>query len=352
MTEKVTVEHNGEMITLEVPDGTSDDDIKNFLVGSSTPKSEPVSAMGAYIPGTSGVRDLAKTGMEIGKGAGEAAARAIIAGPVAAYTNNPIRAAAVDLATTAVTGLPLGSAYNAVTSLPAKYQAAKEAMESANAALSKTPGREWEGALAQGQFPPAPNEFRELRNIATKLDPAYSAQLRAALDAGNDPAVKKLLQSAPDALKNDPAFAAQTQKYLSSIPSFGTKAMRVINPVLQGASKVLAPIGAGLEAVQGVNQARQGDYTGAALSGLGAASMFNPAGIIAQPGLSMMQSANENFRRQTPQQQRQSAMSALSGTSPGMAGEYFPQYEPRGDNLNQAIRKKAAERVLGPIAPR
>jgi hypothetical protein len=313
----------------------------------------PVPAAGAYMPGTSGIRDLARTGLEVGKSTGEAAARAVMAGPIAAYSANPIKAAAVDLASTAVTGLPLGSAYNAVKSLPEKYTAAKQAMTDANAALSKTPGSEWQQAYAQGQMPSTPGEFRELRNIATKLDPAYSAQLRAALDAGNDPAVKKLLQSAPDALKNDPAFAAQTQKYLASIPGFGTKAMRVINPVLQGTSKVLAPIGAALETAQGVGQARRGDTTGATLSGMGALSMFNPAGIIAQPGLAMMQSANQNFRQQTPTQQRESAMSALSGTAPGMAGEYIPQPElPQPTDLREQMRRKAAARVTGPVAPR
>lgn len=326
---------------------------EQFGVGAPAEKAqeaEPVTAAGAYVPGTSGIRDLAKTGMDVARSTGEAAIKAAVAGPVAAYTANPVRAAAIDLASTAVTGLPLGSAYNTVTSLPAKYQAAKEAAEAANAALSKTPGTEWQQSLAKGQMPAAPNEFRELRNIATKMDPAYSAQLRAALDAGNDPAVKKLLQSAPDALKTDPAFAAQTQKYLAAVPGMATKAMRVAAPVMQALSKVAAPVGAALETAQGVQQARQGDTTGAALSGLGAASMFNPVGMIAQPGLAMMQSANQNFRRQTPDQQRESAMAALSGTAPGMAGEYVPQTPPP-ETLRDQMRRKAAARVSGPVSP-
>jgi len=36
MAERVTVEHNGEMITLEVPDGTTDEEITSFLTGIST----------------------------------------------------------------------------------------------------------------------------------------------------------------------------------------------------------------------------------------------------------------------------------------------------------------------------
>lgn len=41
MAERVTVEHNGELVTLEVPDGTSDDDIKSFLTSGSKSNESP-----------------------------------------------------------------------------------------------------------------------------------------------------------------------------------------------------------------------------------------------------------------------------------------------------------------------
>jgi len=42
MAERVTVEHNGERITLEVPDGTTDAEIQAYLQGSTAkPKSAP-----------------------------------------------------------------------------------------------------------------------------------------------------------------------------------------------------------------------------------------------------------------------------------------------------------------------
>jgi hypothetical protein len=342
-------EVNGQKVEFEKEPSEADIDEAARGLGAPPPKAEQdttIPAVGARVPGTTGLGDLAKTALDIGKSTGTAAIKAAVAGPIASYAANPLKAGAIDAVSTLATGLPLGTAYDTVKSLPAKYQAAKEAAEGANAALSKTPGREWEQALAKGQMPEAPGAFRDLRNIATKLDPAYSAQLRQALDTGNDPAVKKLLASAPDALKNDPAFAAQTEKYLASIPGFGTKAMRVAAPILRGVSKVAAPVGAALEAGQGIQQAAQGDRTGAALSGLSAASMFNPVGMIAQPGLSMMQSANQNFRQQPQYQQRQSVDAALGGTAPGMFGGDFPQQD-NEKAIQMAIRVKAAKKVLG-----
>lgn len=342
-------EVNGQKVEFDREPSEADIDEAARGLGAPPPKEEesgPTPAMGAYVPGTTGLGDLAKTAADIGKTTGGAALKAAVSGPIAAYAANPLKAAGIDAVSTLATSVPLGSVYQSLKSLPEKYQAAKEAAAGANAALSKTPGREFEQSLARGQLPDAPTEFRNLRNIANTIDPAYSAQLRQALDAGNDPAVKKLLASAPDALKNDPAFAAQTQKYLASVPGIGTKAMRVAAPILHGVSKVAAPVGAALEAGQGIQQAQQGDYTGAAMSGLGAASMFNPVGMIAQPGLAMMQSANQNFQQQPRYQQRQSVDASLGGTAPGMFGGDFPQQD-NEKAIQMAIRLKAAKKVLG-----
>jgi hypothetical protein len=42
MTERVTVEQNGERFTLEVPDGTSDNDIQSFLTQQTQPNKEQI----------------------------------------------------------------------------------------------------------------------------------------------------------------------------------------------------------------------------------------------------------------------------------------------------------------------
>jgi hypothetical protein len=145
------------------------------------------------------------------------------------------------------------------------------------------------------------------------------------------------------------------KQYIDAIPGIGTKVRRVVEPIVRGASKVIGPGAAAYEGYQGVQQARQGDYTGATLSGLNAVSMLNPLGLIAQPGIAMMQSANKNFRSQTPAQQRETVDSALSGQTPGMYGDMSaPQYttddyedQKISKKLSMAVRMKAAKKVLG-----
>jgi hypothetical protein len=44
MTERVTVEYNGEMVTVDVPDGTTDEQIKAHLAGQEKPKGKELTA--------------------------------------------------------------------------------------------------------------------------------------------------------------------------------------------------------------------------------------------------------------------------------------------------------------------
>ena len=354
-------EVNGQRVEFETEPTEADIDEAARSLGpapESAPAPDQASAVtipGAVIPGETGLGNLGRQAVDVGIDTGKAAINASIAPVVEAYSKNPLRTAAIDVGTTMLTGAPLGSAYQSVKNFPQRYEVAKQGVAAANAALSKTPPAEFNQALAAGKFPDAPDAFRNLRATATRLDPAFSQQMSDALKAGNDPAVKKLLDKAPDALKKDPKFAAQMQKYLDVIPGVGTKVRRVVEPFVRGASKVLAPAAAAFEGTQAYQQARQGDYTGATMSALNAASMFNPAGILAQPGLAIMQSANKNFRSQTPAQQRETVDAALSGQTPGMYGDMgAPQYTTddyedakTSKQITMAIRMKAAKKVLG-----
>jgi hypothetical protein len=354
-------EVNGQRVEFETEPTEADIDEAARSLGpapESAPPPEEASAVtipGAVIPGETGLGNLGRQALDVGVDTGKAAINASIAPVVEAYSKNPLKAGMIDAVTTMATGAPLGSAYQSIKNLPQRYEVAKQGVAAANAALSKTPPSEFNQALAAGKFPDAPDAFRNLRATATKLDPAFSQQMSDALKAGNDPAVKKLLDKAPDALKKDPKFAAQMQKYLDVIPGVGTKVRRVVEPFVRGASKVLAPAAAAFEGTQAYQQARQGDYTGATMSALNAASMFNPAGILAQPGLAIMQSANKNFRSQTPAQQRESVDAALSGTAPGMYGDMAMPYSTNDDyedakaskQITMAVRMKAAKKVLG-----
>lgn len=80
MAERVTVEHNGEMVTLEVPDGTTDEQIKSFLTGSSISQpqapspAQPVvqqAAMSAIKPAAMMAGTQAADAMKMAKIAGQ-----------------------------------------------------------------------------------------------------------------------------------------------------------------------------------------------------------------------------------------------------------------------------------------
>lgn len=135
-----------------------------------------------------------------------------------------------------------------------------------------------------------------------------------------------------------------------------TAGKEALGMIGRGIVRGAGPIAAINESLNAYNQAQEGDYTGAGISGAKAASMMPQSGMFgatALPGLEFMGGANTNFRQQNPLQQQESAMSALSGTAPGQAGEYTSASQPGIDQnyIDQLIRRKAAERVLRPIAP-
>jgi hypothetical protein len=354
-------EVNGQRVEFETEPTEADIDEAARSLGpapESPPPPEEASAVtipGAVIPGETGLANLGRQALDVGIKSGTAAMNSAIAPVVEAYTKNPLRSAAIDVGSTMLTGAPLGSGYQFVKSIPERLKIAKDAAAEANAALSRPTPKDWTQSLERGKLPDPADAYREMRARATKIDPAYSKILQQAEQSGSDPAIKKVLEKGvPDALKNDPKFAAQMKQYLNVAPGIGTKVRRVVEPIVRGASKVLAPAAAAFEGTQAYQQARQGDYTGATMSALNAASMFNPAGILAQPGLAIMQSANKNFRSQTPAQQRESSMDALSGTAPGMYGGDIPQYTTddyedakTSKQITMAVRMKAAKKVLG-----
>jgi len=317
-------------------------------------RDEATPAMGAYIPGATNIGPIAQGGVKPFVDIG----RNVIQG----YRANPL-GAVIDYGL-ASHGLPpvMGSA-SAIDKLGQMYQGVKQGMQNIGGEVS-------EGVVQPNGRTSTMKPYYAVRDAVRDIDPALYRGMQEAGWNGKTPgtgkfnndAVLRYLNDHPEiraASEKDPALAAKIADYDKAGAGILTRAGRVAAPVLRTISKVAGPIGAALEAGQGYNQAQAGDRTGAGLSGLGAASMLNPLGLIAQPGLGMMQSANENFRQQPRYQQRESVMDALSGTAPGMAGEYIPQsvapvkpvMETQTDKINKAIRLKAAQQALKPIAP-
>ena len=334
MTERVTVDHNGERITLDVPDGTTDEQIKAFVAGGSAPASQaqpqsvgvgPVAP--TYVPGQTGLAELGRDVVGAAKPLVEAG-KDVFAG----YAKSPGKAI-VDIGAAHLGVPPPYAAYEGYQGVKNMLGAAKETAKNIGDVLGQLP-KETVDRIApnvkyfEETLKPGSKTFDQFKTLADKV--------------GIERAISQFQY--PEKLLNNPEFMAAKNEITGIFPTLGEKIGRVVGPILHGASKIAGPAVAAYEGAQGVNQARQGDYTGAGLSGASAASMLNPIGLIAQPGVSMMQSANQNFRQQTPQQQQESAMSALSGTAPGMSGEGAAFL---GNNLDMAIRLKAAKKVLG-----
>ena len=107
MAERVTVEHNGELITLEVPDGTTDEQIQSFLGAQTTsaqqeptPNLAPQAASVARQVGAMAPEALG-AGAELA-GQGLNAAKQFV-------MNRPAMQTAADIAGIATHGVPWGS---------------------------------------------------------------------------------------------------------------------------------------------------------------------------------------------------------------------------------------------------
>lgn len=127
MTERVTVEHNGELVTLEVPDGTSDADISAFLNGQASTADasvnlapQAVSAVRGALPETANIAQQVK-GLDAAKGATANIRDAIKVGgmltdmPMGEYMQNPIKNTA-KLAGAYVAGHPYTQALGNIAS--------------------------------------------------------------------------------------------------------------------------------------------------------------------------------------------------------------------------------------------
>lgn len=90
--ERVTVDHNGEHITLEVPEGTSDEAIKSYLTQQSTPKPAEVSAAPQVVNAVKNTLVTPTSGFPSSAGAG------YTAGPAAELAEQVTRGGVRDLA--------------------------------------------------------------------------------------------------------------------------------------------------------------------------------------------------------------------------------------------------------------
>lgn len=231
-----------------------------------------------------------------------------ITGRVGEYLAKPAKAV-VDAATMLTTGIP-GAAPAALYDT---YKAAQEAVPRMKQAL---------GAMDLDRT--------LFMNLADKLDPAELKQLgdqvskmggKAALAAYELPA--RLAQD-PQAVQAFNALRAQAQ----AAPSVTSK---IVSPLLRGGAKALGPVAIGMDIYDAAKFAQESQLGPRLAQGQGRQAQQAFRGM------------NQSYGAPISPEQAQAIMESGSARDIQAFGGQ--------DRLNELIRRKAAERVLGPIAP-
>jgi hypothetical protein len=229
--------------------------------------------------------------------------------------------------------LHLPPPYASTEGVKGLYNAYKGAQESMNVLGNKLSRPDFGPYQTGGAFPEAVTEYRNLRAVAGKIDPAFANEMKVALETGGDRAVKKLLANAPEALKASPEFVAQAGKFTSAMPTTMQQVGRVVGPALRGAARVAGPVGMGLNLYDAGQMARETELGSRLAQGQGgrAEQAFRAGPVQSYQGPQIDASQAQNVLQ--------------SGSARDI--KYFGGQ----DNLREQMRKKAAARVTGPIAP-
>lgn len=343
MAERVTVEHNGEMITLEVPDGTTDEEIKSFLTGSTTEKKEATAgdiakqALQAVAPagmyGPSGIDELGQV-VKAAVSPYATAAKEGLSKTADIYKARPIIAPAIDVAGTAIMGVPPIAGSQQVLGALDKYSAVKEGAKAVSQQLSQ--GAPEELLNARGELTVRPetlDTYRKMQNTLRTSDPAFNKAISEAYGlktgGGGNNAVRALLNSAEGQAKMaaNPAFAQAAQEYLKTVPTYGQQAMKVVSPFVKGAMKVAGPAGMAMNLYDAGQMARETELGSRLAEGQGQSAEAAFRNLNTKYGNAMTPVEAQNVLASGSQRD----IEAFGGS----------------DRLKQLIRQKAAQRVLG-----
>lgn len=317
-------EVNGQKVEFEKEPTEADIDEAARSLGAPPPveksAGEDLARMGAQTAlsagmsvGETGLAELGKIGVNAAKPVVQAAV-----GPTAAlYKAHPLVAPAIDALGVATVGVPPVAATQSAMGIYDKYKGAVEAGKEISKGLSNTPGNP-ANYFAMGKAAPEAGAI---------LQDLYH-------NKGGPNAIKAWLQS-PEAAKymNNPEFAAAAEAYAGKVPGVMGQVGRVVGPVLRGAAKVAGPVGMGMNLYDAGQMARETQLGERLAQGQG-----RQAEQAFRGGMGMTY--------QGPQLAPQEAQNVLQS---GSARDI--QYFGGQDRLKEMIRKKAAEKVLGPVAP-
>jgi hypothetical protein len=212
---------------------------------------------------------------------------------------------------------PLAGAYGAAETMTKRAQALGSAAGEISKGLSNTPGN-------------APNYF-----AMGRAEEAAAAKLKDLYHNGGGPnAIKAWLQTPEGAQYMDnPAFRQAAESYMGKVPSLLSQAGKIAAPVAKGAARVLGPVGLAADVYQAGQLARETQLGPRLAAGQG-----QRAEQALRQGLGMTY--------QGPQLSPAEAQNVLQSGSPRDV-----QFFGGRDALSEMIRRKAAEKVLGPRAP-
>lgn len=261
--------------------------------------------------GPTGMRQLTK---EVG-GAVAPYAKGAVAPVSAAYRAHPILAPAADVLGLATMGIPPVAASQGAMGVADRVNQARGAAQGVSRVMSQS--GMIESPVTGRPYPESVPAFREMQraapDIGAKLSEIYQK-------GGGNNAVKAWLQSAEAApYMNDPRFAAAAESYIGKVPGMGTQVMRAVAPVARAAARVAGPVAIGMDVYDAAKYAQESQLGPRLAQGQG-------------------RSAQQAFRNMPINQQY---------------GGLTPQEQAilEQDRIDQAIRRKAASKVLGPIAP-
>lgn len=182
-----------------------------------------------------------------------------------------------------------------------------------------------------------PSSVPDYRTIQRSVGPEAAQRMSEAYAKGGNNAVLKYLDSAPEvrALMGNEEFARAVESYRGAVPSKMAQVGKVVGPVIRGAARVAGPAGLAYDAYQAQQFAEQSQLGPRLAQGEGA--------IAPQAFRTMNVPYGQGFTgSMTPDQASAVLESGSARDIQSFGGR---------DYLTELIRKKAAEKVLGPIAP-
>lgn len=275
--------------------------------------------------GPTGLKELGQAGVQAVKPFAQAAA-----GPTAAiYRAHPILAPAIDAAGLATVGVPPVAASQSAMGLYDKYKGAVEAGKEVSKFTSQ--GAVTTNPATGSAYPETVPGFREMQ----KANPAVAQKLSEVYQTGGGNNAVKAWLSGPEgqAAMRDPRFAAAAESYMGKVPGAMAQVGKVVGPLARGAARVAGPVGMGMNLYDAGQIARETQLGQRLAQGQG-----RMAQNTFRNGM--------NMTYQGPQLSPQEAQNMLELGSPRDI-KYFGGE----DRLRELMRKKAAEKVLGPIAP-